>query len=94
MYRNLHWEVSHNVKMLPSEYFRQQCFIAVEPTETYLSQIIDYIGSDNLIFGSDYPHMDHQPDIIEKMMALEDSLSKETVQKIIWDNPRRFYGLD
>lgn len=93
-YRNLHWEVSHNVKVLPSEYFRRQCYIAVEPTEPYLGQIIDYIGSDNLIFGSDYPHMDHQPDIVNKMIELEASLSRETVEKIVWDNPRRFYGLD
>jgi uncharacterized protein len=60
----------------------------------YLNLHIDYIGSDNLIFGSDYPHMDHQPDIVNKMIELETILSKETVEKIVWDNPRRFYGLD
>lgn len=92
-YKNLYWEVSENVKMKPSDYFRRQCYIAIEPTEPYLPEIIDYIGSDNLIFGSDYPHMDHQSDIVEKMVGLEDRLSKETVQKIVWDNPCRFYGI-
>lgn len=92
-YKELHWEVKDNVKMKPSEYFRRQCFIAIEPSEPYLAEIIQYIGSDNLIFGSDYPHMDHKPDVVEKAVALQEQLSQETVQKILWDNPARFYGL-
>jgi len=93
-YKNLHWEVGDNVKMKPSEYFRRQCFIEIEPSEPYLSQIIEYIGSDNLLFGSDYPHMDHQPDIVERVVALEEQLSRKIVQNILWDNPVRFYGLE
>jgi len=92
-YENIYWEVKDNVKIRPSEYFRRQCFVAVEPSEPYLSQIIQYIGSDNLIFGSDYPHMDHQPDVIEQLVGLEKDLSKEILKKIGWDNPARFYGL-
>lgn len=90
-YNNLAWEVKDSVKMKPSEYFRRQCFISVEPSEPYLSEVIAYIGSDNLIFGSDFPHIDHRPDVIEEMVGL--SLPGKTLQKILWDNPMRFYGL-
>lgn len=93
-YEELGWEVKDNVKMKPSEYFRRQCFIEIEPSEPYLAQIIDDIGSDNLLFGSDYPHMDHKPDIVEKAVALQEQLGQKTVQKILWDNPARFYGLE
>ena len=93
-YKNLHWEVTDNVKMKPSEYFRRQCFISIEPSEPYLSETIQYIGTDSLIFGSDYPHVDHKPDIIEEVVALEERLSKETVQKILWNNPAQFYGIE
>ncbi|MFB2920609.1 amidohydrolase family protein [Aerosakkonema funiforme] len=93
-YKNLHWEVGDNVKMKPSEYFRRQCFIEIEPSEPYLPQIIEYIGSDNLLFGSDYPHMDHQPDIVEQAVALEEQLPRKIVQNILWDNPVRFYRLE
>ena len=92
-YKNLAWEVSEYVKMKPSEYFHRQCFISVEPDEPYLQDIIDYIGSDNLLFGSDYPHVDHEPDTIQKAVALQDRLPRKVVQKILWDNPVRFYGL-
>ncbi|NES71459.1 MAG: amidohydrolase family protein, partial [Okeania sp. SIO2D1] len=57
----------------------------------YLTQIIDYIGSDNLIFGSDYPHMDHRPDLVKNIVELEKNLSQEITNKIVWDNPKCFY---
>ncbi|HEY9651046.1 MAG TPA: amidohydrolase family protein [Coleofasciculaceae cyanobacterium] len=93
-YKNLAWEVRDNVKMKPSEYFRRQCFISIEPSEPYLPQLLNYIGSENLIVGSDFPHMDHEPDVIMDAIALQEQLPKKTVQKILWDNPIRFYGLE
>ena len=92
-YEDILWEVKDKVKRKPSEYFYRQCFIAVEPSETYLPKLLEELGEDNLIFGSDYPHMDHKPDVVDDMVALEGQLSQKVIQKILWDNPRRFYGL-
>jgi predicted TIM-barrel fold metal-dependent hydrolase len=93
-YHDLAWEVKDHVKMKPSEYFRRQCFIAMEPSEHYLPEIINYIGADNILLGSDYPHIDYEPTIMKDAVAFEERLSKKVVQKILWDNPARFYGLD
>ena len=93
-YEDLQWEVGDRIKMKPSNYFHRQCFIAVEPSETYLPKLIEELGADNLIFGSDYPHMDHKPDVVADMVALEGRLSPKVLQKILWDNPERFYGLE
>lgn len=93
-YENLYWEVKETVKIKPSEYFRRQCFISIEPSEPCIAETIEYVGTDNLLFGSDYPHGDHKPDIIEEAVGLEQKLSKETVRKILWDNPARFYGIE
>jgi uncharacterized protein len=92
-YKNLAWEVADNVKMKPSEYFRRQCFISCELDEPYIPELIKYIGEDKLLFGSDYPHLDHSPDIHEDIMRLEKRLGRRVVKKILWDNPRDFYGL-
>ena len=92
-YEELGWEVKNNVKMKPSDYFRRQCFITIEPSEPYLDRVIQDIGVENLLFGSDYPHMDHKQDIVERAVALHEQLGEETVRKILWDNPARFYGL-
>jgi uncharacterized protein len=92
-YKNLYWEVKSNVIIKPSEYFLRQCYISIDSSEHCLHQVIASIGSDNLIFGSDYPHMDCQSDIVAKVLDFEGKLSRETVAKIVWDNPHRFYGL-
>lgn len=92
-YKNLDWDIQENVKMKPSEYFQRQCFISIEPDEPCIQQVIDCIGSDNLLFGSDYPHIDHGSDITEKAVALQEYLPKSIVQKLLWDNSVRFYGL-
>lgn len=93
-YENLYWEVAQSVRMKPSEYFHRQCFIAIEPSEPNLPQLVETIGSDNLIFGSDYPHMDHKPQIVRDVVELQAQLPEKIVQKILWDNPTRFYGLN
>lgn len=92
-FRNLAWEVGEHVRLAPSEYFRRQCFVAVDPSEPGLAHLVRQIGADNVVFGSDYPHMDHQPDALEKLVALEGELTREVMQKILWDNPCRLYGM-
>ena len=92
-FEDLRWEVGDRVKLKPSEYFHRQCFVAVEPSEPYIAQFLEDIGTDNIIFGSDYPHMDHKPGVIRDFLTLEGNLSKQIIQKILWDNPQRFYGV-
>jgi predicted TIM-barrel fold metal-dependent hydrolase len=92
-YESSRSEVADNVKMKPSEYFRRQCFVSMEPSEPHLSQVIEYIGSDNILFGSDYPHGEYESDIVEQLVALEGQLPQGTVEKILWENPARFYGI-
>jgi uncharacterized protein len=93
-----YWEVKDNVKMKPSDYFRRQCFITFEPSEPYLDRIIADVGVDNLLFGSDYPHVHWQidadaPGVLDIDRVLRDRLPSSTVQKILGDNPARFYGI-
>jgi len=90
-YKNSHWEVQDYVKLKPSDYFRRQCFVSFDPEEPGLELALNYIGSDNLLFGSDYPHTDSKLNIVEKVVALQDRFSKRTLQKLLWDNPACFH---
>jgi len=92
-YRNLSGEVAENVRREPSAYFRRQCFIAIEPDEPYLPELIRYLGEDNLIFGTDFPHLDHDSDVAAKLAPLGQKLPGGVLQKILRDNPARLYGL-
>ena len=43
-----------------------QCFVAFEPDEPYLLDLLPHLdGGRALIFGSDFPHPDHESDIVE-----------------------------
>jgi predicted TIM-barrel fold metal-dependent hydrolase len=90
-YKSSYVEVKDFIKMKPSEYFRRQCFVSAEP-EPYLGDVIKYIGVDQVIFGSDYPHPDHGPDIMDELIDLENLVTKPVLQQILRENPYRFYG--
>lgn len=92
-WKDMACEVAESVRRKPSEYFRRQCFVAIEPGEPYIADMIKYIGEDNLLFGTDFPHLDHATGIMDEGMALKASLPEAALRKILWDNPVRFYGV-
>ncbi|WP_437579914.1 amidohydrolase family protein [Sorangium sp. So ce887] len=93
-YRHLAGEVAPHVQREPSAYFRRQCFVGIEPDEPYLPEIVPRIGEDNLLFGTDYPHLDHGAGLVGQALSLRDKLPGEVVRKLLWDNPARFYGIE
>jgi len=78
--------------MAPSEYFKRQCYVSVEPDETPVRYMIDAFGSDQIVFSTDYPHGDSKyPEAVESFLKLP--LSDEDKRKILWDNCARFYSI-
>jgi predicted TIM-barrel fold metal-dependent hydrolase len=62
-----------------------------------LPTIIRHTGDDNLLMGSDFVHHDHAEEL-DFMGAMQrrvanGELTAETVRKITYENPRRFYAL-
>lgn len=57
-------------------------------------QMGNYIGEDQLVRASDYPHGDpsHEGDMVGEVEKRTD-LPKRLRDKILSDNPRRLYGL-
>jgi predicted TIM-barrel fold metal-dependent hydrolase len=76
--------------MKPSDYFHRQCIVSIEPDELPAVQLMPAIGSDNVVFSTDYPHTDSRyPHAIDTFLELP--LSSEGKRKILWDNCSRFY---
>ncbi len=42
--------------MPPSDYFRRQIFVAVFADDVGIAEAFDYLGPDNLVYSSDWPH--------------------------------------
>jgi uncharacterized protein len=77
----------------PELFQKYRFYVACEADEdvAYLSQ---YVGEDNLIIGSDYGHNDpsEEGDLVRTMKSRED-IPARMVEKILSDNPKRFYNL-
>jgi predicted TIM-barrel fold metal-dependent hydrolase len=62
-----------------------------------LPYILNYVGEDNLIVGSDYTHRDPSMELeFRKLLqerADQGEISQSAVQKILYENPKRFYGI-
>jgi predicted TIM-barrel fold metal-dependent hydrolase len=82
-----------DLTMKPSDYFKRQCFVSVEPDEDGVKYVIDYIGADRLVFSTDYPHGDSKfPNAVESFLML--GLCKDDNRKILWDNCAAFYKVN
>ena len=62
-----------------------------------ITMILNYIGEDNLLIGSDYTHQDTSHELEFRRM-LEERVKREevpatVVEKMTHDNPKAFYGL-
>jgi len=79
--------------MPPSAYFKRQCIASVEPDELPARYAIDFLGNDNLVYSTDYPHGDSRyPHATESFLELP--ITDEDKRKILWDNCARFYDYE
>jgi predicted TIM-barrel fold metal-dependent hydrolase len=85
-------ESAPDLRMKPSEYFRRNCFLAVDADELPVKQYVEWFGDDNLVFSTDYPHGDSKyPHAIESLCKLP--IPESSKRKILWDNWRRLYAM-
>ena len=77
----------------PMDYVRKgNLFFSTEADDVLLPHVIDLVGEDNMVFGSDMPHGDREPFVVRKVKERKD-LSDSAKLKILESNPARLYGL-
>jgi predicted TIM-barrel fold metal-dependent hydrolase len=81
-----------DLTLLPSEYFKRQCVVAVEPDEVTVKYVVDHMGSNTIVFSTDYPHGDSKyPEAVDHFLHLP--LANEAKRKILWDNCAAYYAM-
>lgn len=82
----------------PSEYFKRQCWVGATNTEALgwtTPQQRERIGTDRLMWGSDYPHMESAwPETRRKLRDLVAGISEDDVRAMVAGNALRCFGLD
>ena len=75
---------------------KNRVYVAIQVDED-LPMILRYIGEDNLLVGSDYGHHDpaKEPKFVDALQGRVDQgdLPSSAVKKILYDNPKAFYGV-
>jgi predicted TIM-barrel fold metal-dependent hydrolase len=80
-----------DLKMEPSEYFKRQCVVSVEPDEVTALHLMEELGG-HLVFSTDYPHIDSRyPEAVDAFLQLP--ISDDAKRRILWDNCARFYSV-
>jgi predicted TIM-barrel fold metal-dependent hydrolase len=82
--------------MLPSEYFRRQCWISFDPDETMLAFTASspLCGADRIIWASDYPHPDAKfPGVTAELSEAIAPLTADQQRAITSESARALYGI-
>jgi predicted TIM-barrel fold metal-dependent hydrolase len=75
------------LKGRPSEVFKEHVFVAPYHEED-VSGLIDLIGAEHVLFGSDFPHAEGLADPIDFVQAIE-GRSDEEIRLVMRENARR-----
>ena len=55
-YELLGW--TYPTKLKPSDYFRRNIWVVAEPEERTIGAVMDLLGEERVLWGSDFPHVD------------------------------------
>jgi hypothetical protein len=78
----------------PSEYIaRGQLYVSCEPDECSVPLAVEQLGSDFIMYASDYPHWDSEFPHSTKPMRERADISDEVRVRIMGGNAERFYRL-
>jgi predicted TIM-barrel fold metal-dependent hydrolase len=84
---------SFPLQRLPSAYFAEHCWIAIEPDDPMASGVVEALGRSRLLWATDYPHEECDPESVVDDFFEAEAFNAEDRRAIVCDNPQQFYGL-
>ena len=82
------------LSLKPSEYFSRQCWVSFEPDDPTLPRLADLIGTDRIVWASDFPHADAiYPGAAASVCRLVAGLDVADQRRIVGGNACEAYRL-
>lgn len=81
------------LRLLPSEYFARQCWVSFEPDEWNLAACAEHLGTDRVLWASDYPHPEFRPEVVKDLRTAIADLAEPDQRRILGANAITAYNL-
>ena len=81
------------LKQKPSDYIRRNCYFVAEPEERCIGAMLELVGADNILWGSDYPHVDSRLDAPQLIRRSTAGLDAEARARVLGENAVRLFAL-
>lgn len=81
------------IRKKPSEYFRSNLYFVAEPEERTIGAMLDLVGEDRILWGSDFPHVDSTLDAAKFVASAVADLSPDRRAKVLGTNAMALFGL-
>lgn len=81
------------LELLPSDYLRRNVFYVAEPAERTIGPMLDLVGEDRILWGSDFPHIDSTMQAPDEIRASLAALPVERRAAVLGGNAARLFGV-
>jgi predicted TIM-barrel fold metal-dependent hydrolase len=86
-------ELTRPLALRPSDYVRRNVWFVAEPEERTIGAMLELVGEDRILWGSDYPHVDSTldaPALIRRSLA---GLAPARRDAVLGGNAAALFGL-
>ena len=88
-----HFSYADKIKRKPSEYLAENVWYVAEPQERTINAMMDLVGEDKILWGSDYPHIDSHIEAASQIRASIADLSDRRKRLVLGENAKALFAL-
>jgi predicted TIM-barrel fold metal-dependent hydrolase len=78
----------------PSEYLQTNVWYVAEPEERSIGAMLDLVGEDRILWGSDFPHIDSKLDAADLIRSSIRQLTPQRQAAVLGENAAHLFGLN
>ena len=83
-----------SLALTPGEYVQRNCYFVAEPQERTIGAMMNLVGLDKILWGSDYPHIDSSLDAPLQIRESVATLDQQQEQAVMGGNAVELFQLD
>jgi predicted TIM-barrel fold metal-dependent hydrolase len=81
------------LRLRPSDYLRRNVWYVAEPEERTIGAMLDLVGEDRVLWGSDFPHVDSTLEAPHRIRAALAGLAPARRDAVLGGNAARLFGV-